>query len=73
MTASRMTPLNGCMCQEGTCKSCNRLVEAFEAMWEALKGMVDYCDSELNGAPPRLSAKLLAADSALALADKVRQ
>lgn len=29
-------PLNGCMCQEGTCESCNRVVEAWDSMYNSL-------------------------------------
>ncbi len=63
-------PLNGCMCQDGTCGSCNRVAEAFEAVREALRSLRDWCDSELNGCPPLLAAAMERADVALALADE---
>ena len=58
-------PLNGCMCQDGSCKSCNRVVEAFEAIREALRAFVDCAPDP----PIRLMAD---AHNALALADEVK-
>lgn len=69
-------PLNGCMCQGGECESCNAVVEAFEAMREALRIVVSAGGhlqaGERSGvAMGGISQATDQARAALALADKV--
>lgn len=72
--------LNGCMCQDGECESCKRLVEAFEAMREALHCTTDGLEafSRLHPGPCSITTLPMAFDeyakigrAALALADGV--
>lgn len=62
-------PLNGCMCQDGSCESCNRVVEAFEAMREALRAATtERPKTDL----PTALAVVDQCRAALALADEVK-
>ena len=74
-------PLNGCMCQDGTCESCNRVVEAFEAVRQALRVIFKAAKTAyvtLPLLPDKVTSNEVAikkiidrARAALALAEKV--